>query len=51
MLKACKGTLAHNEKKCPVSGLHVNFAKREQTAKLSGLFKEDKQRGMVEREI
>lgn len=48
LLKSCNGVLAHIEEKCPVSGVHLNFAKKQKTAQLSGLFNEEKLRGMME---
>lgn len=47
LLKACKGILAHNEGKCPVSGLYVDHTIKQQTAQLDGLFREDGLRGIM----
>lgn len=40
LLKACVCIPSHIEEKCPVSGLHVGFAKKEQSAELKSLLPE-----------
>lgn len=48
LFKASIGTLASTEEIYPVSGLHVGFAKKKQTALLSGLLVGDGLRRMME---
>lgn len=48
LLTACSGILAHVEEKYAVLSLHVDFVKKNQTAQLSGVFKECGLRGTVE---
>lgn len=42
--KACNGVPAHIEEKYKILGLHVDFAKKEHTAELIGLFRSERLR-------
>lgn len=48
LLKVCNDILPHIEEKYPVFRLYVDFAEKEQSAKLSGLLTREKLRGMME---
>lgn len=48
LFRACNSILAQIEEKYALPGLHVNFAKREKSAQLNGLFTGDGLRGMLE---
>lgn len=49
LLKAFNGVLAYVEKKYLVSGLHLDFAKKERTAQLNGMFTGEELQKMMER--
>lgn len=46
LLSACSGVLDHGEKKYPVLGLQVSFARKKQTTQLKSLLTEDGLRGL-----
>lgn len=47
LLRAWGGTLGHVEQKYPRLGLGVNFAKKEETARLNSLFTKEELRGLM----
>lgn len=49
LLRACSAVLADIQEKYPVSGLHVDFARREHRAQMGVLFTGDRLRGMMKR--
>lgn len=50
LFKAFNGVVAHIEDNYPVSGLFVDFGRKEQTEQLNGLFMGGGTRGVMEGE-
>lgn len=49
LFKACSGILTHIGEKYPVPGLHIDFAKKTQTARLYSIYTGKRMQVMMER--